>query len=1340
MASEFMSVGRGRVTREFLDYEYRSTVTEEEGRRITTKLQRIVPDHVPGRFEAIEHVQTALRNKEVVGDPYLSPAIPDPHGPIASEIKNRLLKIPFGRPVKLHRFKNWTLEQLSRFLQGGDEMSVFYVSLTLVEQVWKTVEFVNRIFEGRIITLFACASNLVSEVEEDAREGYGITNLCIGDSITVYRQRRIDYQRRRHTAAQYACGFREVLVPPFISTKYPLFFPSTYGKSCGYDLVRMVLTHQGYDCDSHPGIQRALTFLRNGLSLQRGISMKRLHMASNILVREGVPCIFLARACRLLPSGNINMPTLRVKGDLARLVHEPSISKVLVFKIRYDGTLDTQSEKEEREVRDPNVEDEEDDMVSYGTRHYIGWCVGTDMTPNNEHMVTPHILNTVIPSLVQEHMTLYRNSLLLKEDGLPDLQSIWQINFDMVKENVNEAKKAYGDRKRKREHEDEPSERELELDVESQEGEESWQAMQRSVSKHLEDLQCHAASTYVSAMDIESFIVDNSETNDSSAEDDVNNVSTYLTEGSHNPFLINFSIFQLRVREQFTFTKDTCVSDADEILQQHDFHMETVEHVDGSNCISMFFLKLAQLCIERRIESIFVYGHNAAKYDWVLCLSQMRMLAPELGQLKIENPCYTSRGLISCTIIYSHNDNVVKMKLRDTMCFLSCSLAASCKSLGVPKCYKKKKFDFKAFTKEKFEKMGDEMKLKFYEYARYDIYSLTFCILRLEALMQDIYPIANEEIDFHVVECFKPRISFCTLQSLIRALLRDHYFEHNNEFLPNHFIPYDAMLLSALRGGCVQTTSLLFQSPLFSEAMRIFEMVEPDVVEGKEMHAYLPDELVQRILHPNHRQHTLTALDATSLYPTIMSLCSMPRGNGFYMDSISSCWFVNMCYNREFGRKNWGIFLVCITHIPAHVRSLPFGLISYRRKSSYPMLYCNACIHELTPADLDTLDMAHVYKKDDHYYSFFTTDHLAVYHYAGIEYEIHSGIAWKSGIENKSMSDSYKSFINAMYQKRKENASNSVLSNMYKLVMNGAFGSTGMRPIETKHVTLSRKHFTLDDTSDVPVIHYRMQHKHTDVANIKSIMGLMKDDQEIPNQLLIKLKSMPGHTFKALSCKSSCTSRVTSGSFRYMMEILWDVAISLHCGFTDILQQLYYMDTDSLFLPSTIADHIAKMEPYCHSSCLGGVKNDYGEGALILYMSAPLPKVRKMIILIPVKTNEGLLWSLKTVCKFKGLPLGPQFHHSLFETMLRDMNLQESKTVWSRNLQTGVSTHETSYKIDFQNMFLKSKSGIQFEEGARVVRLLPPYHAHTDRENENIFYFQDNKDVVMKKICDLFTF
>jgi hypothetical protein len=403
------------------------------------------------------------------------------------------------------------------------------------------------------------------------------------------------------------------------------------------------------------------------------------------------------------------------------------------------------------------------------------------------------------------------------------------------------------------------------------------------------------------------------------------------------------------------------------------------------------------------------------------------------------------------------------------------------------------------------------------------------------------------------------------------------------------------------------------------------------------------------------------------------------------------------------------------------------------------MLYCNCCIHELSQEDLGLLDMTYVFKKDNYYYSFFTTDHLAVYRAAGIEFRVHSGVAWK---QNECMSTSYKTFINDMFQKRKRNMNNPVLNNMYKLVMNGAFGSTGLRAIETKHVMISNHQFTLDDTNDVPIVNYRIHHKYTDVAYIKNIIGVMKDKNEIPNQLLIKLKAMKGHAFKELSCKSSCTSRVTSGAFRYMMQILMDAGASLHRSFVDMLQELHYMDTDSLFLPTPIARSILQLEPYCHSAELGGVKNDYGEGGVILYMTAPLAKVRKMVILTPLKNGK---YTLKYVCKFKGLPMGPEVHHTVFESMMRDLGLEESKTVWNRNLQGGVSTHETSYKVDFKNTFLKSKSGIQLQSesttgGAHIVRLLPPYHVGEEKDNDNTFYFQGNEDAVMKKISDLFTF
>jgi hypothetical protein len=641
--------------------------------------------------------------------------------------------------------------------------------------------------------------------------------------------------------------------------------------------------------------------------------------------------------------------------------------------------------------------------------------------------------------------------------------------------------------------------------------------------------------------------------------------------------------------------------------------------------------------------------------------------------------------------------------------------------LGVPKTYWKKKFDFNGFTEGKYRAMSTSELEQFYTYAEYDIYALAFVLLKLESMMQVIYPIPTHEVDFHVQQSFRPRTTFSTLQSLIRSVLRTHYFSSPYEFTPNHFIPYDNMLLSALRGGCVQTTCLLYKSSMWEQVCHMWTEAEPDVVEGKEVPAALPDEVVQLLLDPQHMETTLTAIDATSLYPTILSFCLMPRGSGHYMDEVSSQWFMRECCKREYGRRNWGIFLVCITHIPIDVRALPFGLLSYRRKKGHSMLYCNAMIHDLSVTDRDLLDMDYIYQDEQgRYYTFYTTDHLAVYAMAGIVYHAAGGIAWKDEDGQGSMSTSYKEFIDRMFEERVRNKDNPVLNQLYKLVMNGAFGSSGMRMIDGKHIIINEKQFSIDDTDDVPVIHYTIQHRHTDVAKVKNIIPIMKDELGLPHQLLVQLKALKGHAFNALSCKSTCTSRVTSAAYRYMMETLQDGGAT-HCpfplSFTSMLRHVHYMDTDSLFLPTPIAHRILALSPYCHTNKLGSFKDDCG--GPILYMTAPMAKVRKMAVL---KKGKHGKYGIQYITKFKGLPLGAAVHHSVFETMMQDLTLDENKTVWQRSLHEGVSTSNTSYSVDLRNMFLQSKSGFQIEREG-VVRLLPPYHANEQGENRKSMYF-----------------
>lgn len=1309
MAQQYMTVSRSKRPTP-LDYESRTRATNEEGIKIQRQIQRYIPEHEPGRFEPIGALKTALRRNPDIGtDPYLVPAIPDPYGTIAVAIREKLLTIPFGRPVKLH-FQNWTLDQLGSFLQPTED-SVFYVSLTLVEQVWRTNanQYQAEMFEGRVFTFFGEVSKLSHDIGQEAMEGYGISNVVLKDSIVAYREERMRFRQRRHTVSQFACGYRELYLPSFYTN--PLFFPSTYGRSCGIELLKMVATHYGYQCDQMR-MQAAIACLEEGLG-KRGISTKRLHRASSMLLQNGVNIVFLSRSCRLLPSGKLNLPTIRVKqADLRDAITNPTIIKILVFRVRYDGTLDVQGPGGMLEEEKEEKEEEQ------GARHYIGWDAGP-------RMVIPSAddLNQWIPQQIRAHIDAHQSKLpLLQEDTLPDMKNVWEINRDRIQQNMGikkrEADKREQQAKRKRkrvEMEEEQQEKEEVKEeemkeCESEEGEKAWIEMRKQVGLHLQSVRLAASTCYVCVMDVESFLGTGEVPPSTSDKND--EMMQYMEEGAHYPFLIHYATFKLRREETLSFHEKTTHREAQQVLKDHMFCMGSTE---GDNCFTHFFHQLGLFCIQNQISSIFVYAHNGAKYDYVLALSNLRALPAQAGSLRLEKPCYTSRGLISANIVFtSPTGDKVTMKLRDTLCYLSSSLKSCCQNLGVPSSYWKHSFDFQGFTKSKFESMSQEQRVAFDEYAKHDIYSLCFILLRLENMMQIIYPIPDHEVDFHDTQSFKPRCSFTTLQSLIRSLLRKYHFQPN-EFIGNHFIPYDNMLLSALRGGCVQTTCLRYVSPLWGK-------VSDQLGQGATI---LSPDLVAEILDPSHLQYTLTALDATSLYPTVMSLFLLPRGgSGFYMDSVSGTHFVAQCRDRSYGRENWGIFLVNITHVPEELKACKFGLLSYRRKQGDSILYCNAKIADLNEEELSRLNHDYLYQdKDGDFYSFYTTDHLSVYAMAGVQFEVHSGIAFKK--DSDCMSSSYKQFIDTMFAKRMEHKENPLLNNLYKLVMNGSFGSSGMKLIDTKHITISNKHFTLDDTDNGPIIDYEIRHMHTDVANVKHIIPLFKDETHGPQQLLVKLKALKGHSFNEISCKSTSTSRVTAAAFRYMAEALQDGgnACSPPRSFTSMLNEVHYMDTDSLFLPTPLARTLASIEPYCYSDKLGGMKDEYG--APILYMVSPMSKVRKVAVL----QKQGENYGVRYVCKFKGLPMGPSFQHGIFEEMLRDLKLQCTKTVWNRSLQAGVLTTDTTYQVDFAAMFVRSKSGIEVQEDGKTVRLLPPHHvAETEEDRESCLYFNEETE------------
>lgn len=1228
-----------------------------------------------------------------------------PEGAAAARIREYLVgPMPTGASIIVNA-SGFTEEQVAILTQNS-ATHFFSVFLAFAVRQWRSVENPNggdplrEMFRCGILFAYGSGNDIVATIR-DMEDHYGATRMAITQVIVTKKVLPVNATARQiqvATQLQYAAaGFSDIICNSehFDSDPVPIFFPSTYGHDCFIQIVGNIwnalvgIPEREPTPTQREWLSTAIDFLNrrlrtDGITSHAITAFNRLCAGMPLLV-SGVKIavqihkhIISSDRVRPPSANTINIPI--PEGVELRVFH--------VMTINYAGQLATAKNQGD------------------GGLHYI-WI---------KSMPSPFLAESraSVERTCANKIASYRDSVIaptIPPDNVTRInyQLLHDINLEQMKlaDSREVAKKAARDsaranaiRKRKRGEENA-------MEVDEEDGE---LALARQA-------QCDTASSWVCIYDIESKFT---KVPTSTLPPDL--VADGYISGDvcvHHPFLIHFGMFKLyanSAERNLLFSTATNEEEAAAVLDNHNFDLFYVRdestQVKDNFIVNNFLAEVAHQCKIRNVQSIKLFAHNGSKYDHHL-LFQFYHNDP---RCKIENVLITPRGVLGTTFIYDE----VRIDLRCTALHASKSLAELCVDLEVPKCMWKREFNFSSdFTHEFYENMSQEDKAKLIDYAKYDIYCLTFILIRLEELFQKLDPVRPCDIDFNCVQGYKPQVGKMTFQSFIRGVLMKQFFD--SPFPPPRIILFDDLLLSSLRGGMTQSLAAYFESPIYD----FLQQVAPE--DRKRAYRYAvkqaSDAAVMR------RSLTLADPDRNSLYPFTMKSRGVPKGPPHLLK-----WGVEeFCRNFIFGRpmeesKGWGVVLAKLARYSEggapNLLDCHFPLLSYRTKSGNSMLYTNLIFSHLHDELKDKLADYSESFVEENGYAWYTTDHLAVYERIGIHIEYKSGFFWSPEFNN--WSTEYQPFITRMFEERQRNRANNTVQQIYKLGMNGAFGSSGQKATTSTHL--------ISGEALAP------KHLITNTLRSTQIIG----DGQFQ---LYQLESKPGCVARELSCKSTVTNCILSGSWRTMMEAQMQVRDS---GKTKLsLPELYdltlYMDTDSNYCLKeyvNMLDSIGKM-----GKDIGQFSTESGD---IIRFFAP---AAKLYAYEHIQDEQ-----IKVSGKCKGLPLYETTVNretgkvekvenvdiiKTFKELLSTGKLSANKTVWNKGVGHGVTTADSTYTVDGAAFTTKSNRigwHTRVTEGGCIIQRWIPVGFHSTQMegmfNRKYFSYYDNDvDAILKAMA-----
>lgn len=1135
----------------------------------------------------------------------------------------------------------FTEAQISILTQNSDD-HFFNIFAAFAVRQWRSVEDpeggepIHQMFRCGIIFAYGSGNNLVQTIRE-MEDHYGAERMAITQVIVTKKliiQNATARQLETSTQLQYAAaGFADIICAPehFDQAPIPLFFPSTYGHDCFVQIVGNIFNSlfpsNQFTANQNDWLLTAIRFLLHRIRTDgitsHAITAFNRHCADNPLTINNTQ-IAIQIYKHIISSDRVRPPSI----NTTNIAIPPGVEKRIfhVMTINYAGQIATAKNQ------------------GSGGLHYI-WVKSM---PSPFTAQAREQIESICAAKIESHREAVVASSI-PPDGVTrvNYRLLHDINLQQMKQaaereasikTARDAARASASRKRARDADG--------MDTSEGSGEAAL----------AQQAQCDIASSWVCVYDIESKF---SKVPTATLPPDL--VESGHLKGDvcvHHPFLIHFGMFKLFANSSgrnLPFSAATTQDEAESVLDHHKFDLfyvrdesTTAEH---NFIVNNFLGELSRQCKIRNVQAIRLFAHNGSKYDHHL-LFHFYHNDP---RCKIENVLITPRGILGATFIYDD----VRIDLRCTALHLSKSLAELCIDLDVPKCMWKREFDFSSdFTHEFYENMSEDDKAKLIDYAKYDIYCLTFILIRLEELLQKLDPIRPCDVDFNCVQGYKPQCGKMTFQSFIRGMLMKQFFD--SPFPPPRIILYDEVLLSSLRGGMTQSLAAFFQSPIYTFLQSVPLAQRPRAYKFATHQAEQGARL--------RRSITLADPDRNSLYPFTMKSRGVPKGPAHLLK-----WGVEQfCREYIFDRpmeqsKGWGVVLARLPYykggLDANLLSCHFPLLSYRTKTGNSMLYTNSIYSELPPHLKDKLADYSESFLEDNGYAWYTTDHLAVFDKIGIAISFEVGFFWSAEFDN--WSTEYQPFITHMYDERQRNRANNTVQQIYKLGMNGAFGSSGQKATTTTHII---------STKPLPSTHL--------ITNTLRNTRTIGDGQFN----LYELEAKAGCLARELSCKSTVTNSILSGSWRTMMEAQIQVfeADDTDLSLADVYDLTIYMDTDSNYCLKEYVNMLGY---------LGKMGKDIGqfstESGDIIRFFAPAAKLYAY-----EHIQDG---QIKVSGKCKGLPLYKTSVNresgkiekeenvdiiQTFEQLMDTGELSADKTVWNKGVGHGVTTADTKYTVD----------------------------------------------------------
>lgn len=619
------------------------------------------------------------------------------------------------------------------------------------------------------------------------------------------------------------------------------------------------------------------------------------------------------------------------------------------------------------------------------------------------------------------------------------------------------------------------------------------------------------------------------------------------------------------------------------------------------SCVDAALGKIAQMCAEYETKKAFLFAHNGAGFDSYCILRYTKYPLKKI--LK------TPRGVIS----FELDVDGVTMIFRDTKAHVPGSLGALCQGFNVPKSWIK--LDYPIYMINGKNCYHPDVQKQLTAYGENDVLCLAYIVKELNRLIGNSY--WNPA---YAKTRTPPICQFITSMSMIKASMRNHFNRHIEE----QSLSYDSLpkavdlpilrtlLKNAIFGGRVVPFAKSLITPAFARIVNL----PPDAREERQ-------HLYQRAIE---NMEGCRVWDVTSLYPFVMSSCPMPTGKLYSLTQEQCEYAIESVHCDDCER----LLTICPSHRLGLIPN-QFAIIMVKnlRFDTERDAIRNYCPRKNKYGGL-------VYSREE-----VIQDENPIQSYTNIDlywmrrqhcrFEIVSGFGFVTSMK-------FAEFINPAFQMRIEakRNGNKTLSNFLKLKINGSYGVTVQRDIDSNWIIVKLPPDLLAEKDTLKANDRRLLTFLLSVPDSRSKTAIIGPDDEVsdiihlPNeQSLIQLKkrATAHESFSELA-----PIQIGAAVLAYARHVL--NLIMFRLSPYDIL----YTDTDSINLTESAYRRIAAINPDLFSeeadAPMGTYKNDVAENngtnPIIIFAAIGTKKVKMYVTL----NEEG---DIKVFNTFKGM-------------------------------------------------------------------------------------------------------